>query len=94
MLLEKQTFDEGGATQTCTSLELVGLILRNRSFEGDARAFKAMDKLKGQFEPKEMKLVGKPLIVPEPITLAEWEALYCEKDPSPAQPPPSEQAKA
>ena len=90
VLTEKQKVKECGIEKTYTTLDLVVKQVLNLSCAGNARAFKAMDKLQVQFAPKEARWIGGLLMVPEPLTEEEWDERYSPKDQSSAQKPPDE----
>jgi hypothetical protein len=80
VLLELHDVVEGGEPKQRTTLELILLMLRNRSFEGDPKAFKAFQDLDARFGPREATGRVGYIVVPERLTEEEWEALYSPKD--------------
>src|SRR5918999_369344 len=55
VLLEMHDVVEGGEPKQRSTLELILLMLRNRSFEGDPKAFKAFQDLDARFGSREAK---------------------------------------
>ena len=90
VLGERQTIVEGGAETSKTMLELVLLKLRHLAFAGNVRAFKALEMLQAKFTAQPPQRIGGALIVPEPMTLEEWEERFAAKPPSPVQTEPDE----
>ena len=85
VLLEQQKVTEDGDKKTYTTLDLVLKQVLNLSYGGNSRAFKAMNKLHAEFAPKPTEWVGGLLLIPEPLTMEEWDARYGPKDQSPMQ---------
>ena len=73
------------AGEASTTLDLVLKQVLNLSYAGNSRAFKAMNKLHAEFAPKPTEWVGGMLLIPEQLTMEEWDARYGPKDQSPAQ---------
>jgi hypothetical protein len=71
---------EGGTTRWCSTLELVLLSLRNRAAAADVKAFKAYSDLQARFGTQEPKRQAGCIIVPERLTIEEWEAQFSPRD--------------
>ena len=63
---------EGGEKRQRSTLALVLLSLRNRSVEGNVRAFRALHDDLAKYGPQEPTNSGGYLIVPEVLTVEEW----------------------
>lgn len=70
---ETHLVTENGVRQRRSALELVLLSLRNRSFTGHVKAFRAVHELLQRYGPQEAQHVGGFLVVPEPLPPEEWE---------------------
>jgi hypothetical protein len=80
VLFEMHDVVEGGEPKPRSTLELIVLMLRNRSFEGDPQAFKAFEDLEARVGPREAKKQGGLLVLPEVLSPEEWNARYAPKD--------------
>ena len=80
VLLERHDVIEAGERKQRTTLELILLTLRHRAFEGDPKAFKALQELEARFGPQEPKRQGGYIVVPEVLTEEEWIARYSPKN--------------
>jgi hypothetical protein len=70
---EKHPIMENGKRRRRSALELVLIFLRNSTAEGGVRAFRAYHDCLTRFGPQQSKKVGGYLIVPELLTVQEWE---------------------
>ena len=70
---EMHWFVEGGSRRRRSTLELILLQLRNLAAQGNVQAFHAYHHLFARYSPQETKTHGGYLIVPEQLTLEEWE---------------------
>jgi hypothetical protein len=74
---EMHLVDEGGDCRWRSVLELVLLSLRNRSLEGNVRAFRIVSDLIVKYEPQESEKVGGFMVFPErAATMEEWAEYY------------------
>ncbi|MBL8882403.1 MAG: hypothetical protein JNL45_05040 [Hyphomicrobium sp.] len=90
VLLEKHEVVEGDRKVQRTTLELILLTLRNKSFEGSNRAFKDLEKLAAKYDPQpQTKRVGL-LVVPGRLTMESWRELFEAKN-DPTQYDPDEE---
>jgi hypothetical protein len=71
---------EGDTTRWCSTLELILLSLRNRAAAADVKAFKAFSDLQARFGPPEPNRQAGCIVVPERLTVEEWEELYSPKE--------------
>lgn len=85
VLLEKHEVVEGDRKVQRTTLELILLTLRNKSFEGSNRAFRDLEKLAAKYDPQPPTQRAGILLVPGRLTMAAWEARYADKR-DPTQP--------
>lgn len=70
---EMYLIDEGGECRRRSILELVLLSLRNRSLEGNVRAFRTVFDLNVKYEPQESEISGGYIVLPErAATMEEW----------------------
>lgn len=90
VLLEKHEVVEGNRKIQRTTLELILLTLRNKSFEGSNRAFKDLEKLAAKYDPQPQTKRAGILLVPGRLTLESWSERY-EKKNDPTQPDPDEE---
>lgn len=64
---------ENGKRQRRSTLELVLLSLRNRSFDGNVQAFRAVHQFLQRYGLQEPQRAGGFLVVGERLTVEEWE---------------------
>lgn len=64
---------EGGKRRRRSTLELVLLSLRNRSIDGNVKAFRAVHELLQRYGPQEPQEAGVYVMLPERQTREEWE---------------------
>jgi Family of unknown function (DUF5681) len=88
-IIEKVLFElhevvEGKRRVNYTTLELILIALRNRSFEGSTRAFKDFEVLAATFNPQPAAKRFGCLVVPGRLSKDLWKALY-EDDCDPTQ---------
>ena len=69
---EMHWIDEGGRRRRRSTLELVLLFLRNRSLDGNARAFRTYYALLEKYEPQHSRPGTGFLLAPEPVTMEEF----------------------
>ncbi len=69
---EMHWVDEGGKRRRRSTLELVLLFFRNRSLDGNARAFRTYYALLEKYEPQHSRPGTGFLLAPEPITMEEF----------------------
>jgi hypothetical protein len=69
---ETHVVNDGGKRRRRTTHELVLLSLRNRSVDGNVRAFRAIHQLLQRYAPQQHVKSGAYLIVPERLTPEEW----------------------
>jgi len=79
VLLEKHEAVEGDRKIQRTTLELILLTLRNKSFEGSNRAFKDLEKLAAKYDPQPLTQRAGILLVPGRLTMEAWDARFSEK---------------
>ena len=79
VLLEEHEVVEGGRVVRRTALELLLAVLRYKAFEGDNRAFKALEKLDVVYDPQEPKSAPGYLVVPGRLTKESWVELFSPK---------------
>lgn len=84
VLLETHEVIEGDRKVRRTTLELILLMLRNKSFEGSNRAFKDLEGLADKYDPQPEKRTGGVLVVPGRLTEKEWRDRF-EVRPDPSQ---------
>lgn len=70
---ETHLVTENGFRQRRSTLALVLLSLRNRSFTGNVKAFRAVHELLQRYGPQEAQQAGGFLVVPERLSPEEWE---------------------
>lgn len=80
VLLEKHEVVESDRKVHRTTLELILLTLRNKSFEGSNRAFKDLEKLSVKYDPQPQTKVPGLLVVPGRLTMDSWRALFEAKN--------------
>lgn len=85
VLLEKHEVVEGNRKVQRTTLELILLTLRNKSFEGSNRAFKDLEKIAAVYDPQPPTKRAGVLIVPGRLTEEAWRARFEAKN-DPTQP--------
>ena len=68
VLFEEHEIVEGGAKKRYTVLELILIALRNQAFEGNNRAFKALEKLDADYDPQKSAVKAGCLVVPGRLT--------------------------
>lgn len=85
VLLEKHEVVEGDRKVQRTTLELILLTLRNKSFEGSNRAFKDLEKLAAKYDPQPQTKRPGLLVVPGRLTMESWRNLFEAKN-DPTQP--------
>lgn len=90
VLLETHEVVEGDRKVQRTTLELILLTLRNKSFEGSNRAFKDLEKLAAKYDPQPPTQRAGILLVPGHLTMEEWSARYEAKN-DPTQYDPDEE---
>jgi hypothetical protein len=90
VLLEKLEVAEGDRKVQRTTLELILLTWRNKSFEGSNRAFKDLEKLAAKYDPQPQAQRAGILLVPGRLTMKAWIARY-EKKGDPTQYDPDEE---
>jgi Family of unknown function (DUF5681) len=66
---------EDGRRRRRSTLQLICLQLRNLAAQGNVRGFQAYHKLLARYSPEQAKVRDGYLIVPEQLTLEEWELL-------------------
>ena len=71
---EVHRVDEGGKSRRRTTYELVILTLRDLALKGDVRAHDEVHKLLMKYGPQEPDRPAGYIVVPETLTMAEWEA--------------------
>jgi hypothetical protein len=87
VLLEKHEVVEGDRKVQRTTLELLLLALRNKSFEGSNRAFKDLEKLAAKYDPQPPTEPAGILLVPGHLTMEAWKERFEEKrDPTQSEP--------
>lgn len=74
VLLEKHVAVEGDREVQRTTLELILLTLRNKSFKGSNRAFKDLEKLAAKYDPQPQTKRAGVLVVPGRLTMEAWRA--------------------
>ncbi len=79
VLLEKHEVVEGDRKVQRTTLELILLTLRNKSFEGSNRAFKDLEKLAAKYDPQPQTQRAGILLVPGRLTMEAWRARFEDK---------------
>ena len=79
VFLEKHEVVEGHRKIQRTTLELILLTLRNKSFEGSNRAFKDLEKLAVKYDPQPLTQRAGILLVPGRLTMEAWDARFSEK---------------
>jgi len=62
-----------------TTIELILLTLRNKSFEGSNRAFKDLEKLAAKYDPQPQTQRAGILLVPGRLTMEAWRARFEDK---------------
>ncbi len=82
VLLERHEVVENGDAKERTTLELILLSLRQRAFEGDTRAAKAMQAIEEKYGPQEPDRRAGVLVVPGRVTQEEWDRLFAPKEPA------------
>ena len=85
VLLEKHEVTEGKRKVRRTTLELILVMLRNKSFEGSNRAFKDLEKIAAMYDPQPPTKRAGVLIVPGRLTEEAWRARFEAKN-DPTQP--------
>lgn len=80
VLLEKHDVVEGDRKVHRTTFELILLTLRNKSFEGNNRAFKDLEKLSAKYDPQPQTKRAGLLVVPGRLTMESWRALFEAKN--------------
>lgn len=90
VLLEQHEVVEGHRKVIRTTLELILLALRNKSFEGNNRAFKDVEKLAARFDPQPSMQQAGLLIVPGRLTIEAWRERF-EPKRDPRQPADDEE---
>ena len=79
VLLEMHDVVEGDRKIQRTTLELILLTLRNKSFEGSNRAFKDLEKLAARYDPQPLTQRAGILLVPGHLTMEGWKARFEDK---------------
>lgn len=83
VLLEKHEVVESDRKVQRTTLELILLTLRNKSFEGSNRAFKDLEKLSAKYDPQPQAKHAGLLVVPGRLTMESWRELFeAKRDPT------------
>lgn len=90
VLLEKHEVVERDRKVQRTTLELILLTLRNKSFEGSNRAFKDIEKLAAKYDPQPQTQRAGILLVPGRLTMEAWRARFEDKR-DPTQYDPNEE---
>lgn len=85
VLLQKHEVVEGDRKVQRTTLELLLLALRKKSFEGSNRAFKDLEKLAAKYDPQPQTQCAGILLVPGRLTMEAWRARFEDKR-DPTQP--------
>ena len=80
VLLEKHEVVESDRKVQRTTLELILLTLRNKSFEGSNRAFKDLEKLSAKYDPQPQTKRAGLLVVPGRLTMESWRELFEAKN--------------
>lgn len=80
VLLEKHEVVESDRKVQRTTLELILLTLRNKSFEGSNRAFKDLEKLAAKYDPQPQTKRAGLLVVPGRLTMESWRELFESKN--------------
>ena len=71
VLLANHTVIEQRKRRQRTSLELILLALRNRAIDGNSKAFSRFHDLLEQYGPREAKVQGAYIFMPEPLSAEE-----------------------
>jgi uncharacterized protein DUF5681 len=71
VLLARHTVIGQGKRQQRTILELILLALRNRAIDGDAKAFSKLHDLLERYGPRDTKVEGGYIFMPEPLSAEE-----------------------
>ena len=79
VLLAKHEVVERDCKIQRTTLELILLTLRNKSFEGSNRAFKDLEKIAAMYDPQPPTKRAGVLIVPGRLTMDAWRAKFEDK---------------
>ena len=79
VLLEEHQVVEGGRAVRRTALDLALRILKNKSFAGEDRAFKALEKLDAEYAPQAPDEPAGVLVVPGRLTKESWVKLFSPK---------------
>lgn len=90
VLLEKLEVAEGDRKVQRTTLELILLTLRNKSFEGSNRAFKELEKFAAKYDPQPQVQRAGILLVPGRLTMESWKERFEDKR-DPTQYDPNEE---
>lgn len=76
VLLEMHEVVEGDRRVQRTTLELILLTLRNKSFEGSNRAFRDLEKLSAKYDPQQPTQRAGVLLVPGRLSIQDWCARF------------------